>query len=63
MKAIFVEAVNDLINIQYMRNSTVLCPVKMEYGPEINIFVLKMIMKSGLEKFILKFLHGHVIFF
>ena len=29
---------------------------KMEYGHEINIFVLKMMMKSGLEKIILKFL-------
>ena len=38
-----------------MRNSTILCPVKMEYGPEINMFVLKMMMKSDLEKNILKF--------
>ena len=30
----------------------------MEYGPENNIFVLKMMMKSGLEKIILKFLHA-----
>ena len=29
----------------------------MEYGPENNIFILKMMMKSGLEKIILKFLH------
>jgi hypothetical protein len=35
----------------------------MEYGPEINIFVLKMMMKSGLEKIILKFLHAQAIFF
>ena len=39
-----------LINIQYMRNSSIVYPVKMEYGSEINIFVLKMMMKSGLEK-------------
>jgi hypothetical protein len=29
----------------------------MEYGPENNIFILKMMIKSGLEKNILKFLH------
>ena len=37
-------------------------PVKMEYGPENNIFVLKMMMKSGLEKNILKFLHAQAVF-
>ena len=31
--------------------STLVCPVKMEYGPENNIFGLKMMMKSGLKKF------------
>ena len=35
----------------------------MEYGPENNIFILKMKMKSGLEKIILKFLHAQAIFF
>jgi len=45
-----------------MRNSAILCPVKMEYGPEINIFVLEMMMKSGLEKIILKFLHAQSLF-
>ena len=30
----------------------------MEYGPEIDISVLKIKMKSGLEKIILKFLHA-----
>ena len=30
----------------------------MEYGPENSIFVLKMMMKSGLEKIILKFHNG-----
>ena len=33
-----------------MRHSTILYPVKMEYGPENNIFVLKMMMESGLKK-------------
>ena len=34
----------------------------MEYGPENNIFVIKMMMKSVLEKNILKFLHGQSLF-
>ena len=29
----------------------------MEFGPENNIFLLKMMMKSGIEKNILKFFH------
>jgi hypothetical protein len=45
-----------------MRNSAIVYPVKMEYGPEINIFVLKMMMKSGLEKIILKFFHAQSLF-
>ena len=31
----------------------------MEYGPENNIFVQKMMVKSGLEKIFLKFLHAY----
>ena len=34
----------------------------MEYGPENNIFILKMMMKSGLEKIILKFLQAQAVF-
>ena len=30
----------------------------MEYVPKINIFGLKMMVKSGLEKIFLKFLHA-----
>ena len=51
------------LNTYYATDSTLVCPVKMEYGPENNIFVLKMMMKSGLEKIILKFLHAQAIFF
>ena len=39
-----------LLNTQYATDSTLVCPVKMEYGPEINIFDLKLMMKSSLEK-------------
>ena len=51
-----------IINTKYATDSTLVCPVKMEYGPENNIFVLKMMMKSGLEKNILKFLHAQAVF-
>ena len=40
-----------------MTNPTILCPVKMEYGWNFSIFGLKMMVKSGLEKIFLKFLH------
>ena len=46
------------INTQYRRNSTFVYPVKMEYVSRINISSLKMMVKSGLEKNILKFLHA-----
>ena len=49
-------------NTEYATDSTLVCPVKMEYGPENNVFVLKMMMKSGLEKIILKFLHAQAVF-
>ena len=35
----------------------------MEYVTRSNIFGLKMMMKSGLEKIILKFLHVQAIFY
>ena len=41
-----------------MRNSTFPCPVKMEYGWNITILDLKMMVQSGLEKIFLKFLHA-----
>ena len=53
---------NDCLNVQYIGNSTILCPFKMEYGPEIDTFVLKMMMKSGLEKIILKFIDAQSLF-
>ena len=37
-----------------MRNSTIVYPVKMEYGSEIDILVLKMMIKGGLEKIFLE---------
>ena len=37
--------------------------LKMESVSKITIFGLKMMMKSGLEKIFLKFLHAEAIFF
>ena len=47
-----------LLNTQYMTNSTLVYPVKMEYVSKINIFGLKMLVKNGLKKPILKFFHA-----
>ena len=49
---------NCLINTQYMTNSTLVSPVKMKYGWNFSISGLKMMMKSGLRKIFLKFLHA-----
>ena len=35
----------------------------MEYGWNFTIFGLKMMVKSGLEKIFLEFLHAEAIFF
>ena len=45
-------------NTQYISISTFNYPVKIEYVFKINILCLKMLVKSGLEKNILKFLHA-----
>ena len=41
-----------------MRNSTLVSPGKMEYGWNFSISGLKFLMKSGLGKIFLKFLHA-----
>jgi hypothetical protein len=46
-----------------MRNSNLVYVPKMEYVHKVNIFGLKMMVKSGLEKIILKFLHAEAIFY
>ena len=47
-----------LTHCMYMTNPTIVCPVKMEYGWNFSISGLNMMMKSGLEKIFLKFLHA-----
>ena len=51
------------INTQYMANPTIVSRVKMEYGWNFSISGLKMMVKSGLEKIFLKFLHVFAIFY
>ena len=41
-----------------MTNSTLVSPVKIEYGWNFSIYGLNMMMKSGLGKIFLKFLHA-----
>ena len=47
-----------LLNTQNMTNPTIVSPVKMEYGWNFSISGQKMMVKSGLEKIFLKFLHA-----
>ena len=49
-------ALFDIIITQCMKNPD------MEYVSKINIFGLKMMVKSGLEKIFLKFLHAQSLF-
>ena len=46
----------------YMRNPDMVYVLKMEYMSIINIFGIKMMVKSGLEKIFLKFLHAQGLF-
>ena len=45
-------------NTQYIRNSDMVNVLKMEYVSKIDVFGLKMLVKRGLEKIFLKFLHA-----
>ena len=51
------------INTSYLTDSYIVFTLKMEFQPKNIIFGVKMMMKSGLEKNILKFLHAQAIFF
>ena len=50
-------------NTQYMTNSTLVSPVKMEYGWNFSISGIKMMTKSGPGKIFLKFLHALTMLF
>ena len=45
-----------------MRNPDMVYVLEMEYVSKINIFGLKIMVKSGLEKIFLKFLHAEDYF-
>jgi hypothetical protein len=51
-----------LFDVYYATDSCFVYVLKMEYVPEINIFGLKMMVKSGLEKIFLKSLHAQSLF-
>jgi len=46
-----------------MTNPTIESPVKMEYGRNFGISGLEMMVRGGLEKIFLKFLHAYTIFY
>ena len=50
------------LNNHYAADSCLVYIFKMEYAYKINIFDLKMMMKSGLEKIFLKFLQAQILF-
>ena len=52
-----------MLNTHYMTNPTSVYPVKIEYGWNFCISGLKMMMKSGLRKIVLKFLHALTMLF
>ena len=47
---------------QYMRNLDFIYVLKMKFGSEMNIFGLKITVKSGLEKIFLTFLRAQSLF-
>jgi uncharacterized protein YihD (DUF1040 family) len=49
-----------IFNMSYLTDSYIVFTLKMESVSKNTIFGLKMIVKSGLEKFILKSLHAGV---
>ena len=51
------------LNTQYITNSTLVSPVKIEYGWNFSISGLKMMKKSGLGKISLKFFHALTMLF
>ena len=55
--------VSYLLNTSYLTNSYIVFTRKMESVPKITIFGIKMMVKIGLQKIFLKFLHAEAIFF
>ena len=51
-----------ILNMSYLTDSYIIFTLKMECVSKNTIFGLKMIVKSGLEKLFLKFLHAENYF-
>ena len=60
---VYILVGTSVFNTQHITNSTIVYPVKMEYGWNFSISRWTMMVKSGLEKIFLKFLHAQAIFF
>ena len=56
--SIYIRTVSSSLNTSYLTDSYIVFTLKMESVSKNTIFGLKMMVKSGLEKFILKSLHG-----
>ena len=53
----------EFLNTSYLTDSYIVFTLKMKSVSKLTIFGLKMMVKSGLEKIFLKFLHAEAIFF
>ena len=51
------------VNMYHLTGSDFFFTLKLESVSKITIFDLKMMVKNGLEKIFLKFLHAEAIFF
>ena len=51
------------INMSYLTDSYIVFTLKMKFVSKTTIFGLKMMVKGGLEKIFLKFLHAETISF
>ena len=51
-----------MLNTSYLTDSYIIFTLKTESVSKITIFGLKMMVKSGIEKMFLKFLHVEAIF-
>ena len=53
----YIYSMYELLNTSYLTDSYIVFTLKMESVYKIAIFCLKMMVKSGVEKIFLKFLH------
>ena len=53
----FLQFVIHMVNTSYLTDSSIIFTLKMKSGSKNTIFGQKIMVKSGLEKFLLKFLN------